>query len=90
MLRVDFTPDALKTLNSIPAKHARQVAEKVRQLAQDQAGLPIKELKGNEGFFRLKSGEYRIIYRVESDTLQIWLIGQRNDGDVYKRFERRR
>ena len=37
---------------------------------------------------RADIGEYRIIYRVESDTLLIPLIGKRNDDDVYKRMKR--
>jgi mRNA interferase RelE/StbE len=90
MLRVNFTPDALDVLKSLPSKHARQVAGKIEQLAQDPSGLPVKELKGSDGFFRLRSGEYRIIYRVQGQELQVWLIGRRNDDDVYRRFERKR
>lgn len=90
MLRVNFTPDALEVLKELPVKHARQVASKIQQLAETPNGLPVKELKGSEGFFRLKSGEYRIIYRVQDEELQIWLIGRRNDDDVYRRFERKR
>lgn len=47
-------------------------------------------MKGSKGFFRLKSGEYRIICRVDGEELKIWLIGKRNDDAVYKRFERKR
>jgi len=33
-------------------------------------------------------GEYRIVYRIEDDTVGICLIGKRNDSEVYKRFKR--
>jgi mRNA interferase RelE/StbE len=90
MRRVDFTRDALKVLQELPAKHARQVAEKIKQLAEGARDLPVKEIKGGEGFFRLTSGEYRIVFRVDHDKIQVWLIGRRNDDEVYKRFERKR
>jgi mRNA interferase RelE/StbE len=90
MLRINFTSDALAQLEDLPAKHARQIASKIMQCAQNPSSLPMKEMKGNEGFFRLKSGEYRIICRIDGEELKIWLIGKRNDDAVYKRFERKR
>ena len=90
MLRIDLSDDALEFLRSLPAKHARQIAERLQQLAHDPTSLPVKELKGSVDFFRLSSGEYRVIYRVEADELRVWLIGKRTDDAVYKRFERRK
>ena len=48
-----------------------------------------KSLKGYPGFYRVDSGEYRIIYRFvpEDDLVEIILVGKRNDDEVYKQFE---
>lgn len=46
-------------------------------------------MKGKASHYRrADSGEYRIIYRVNSDALEIILIGKRNDDEVYKRLLR--
>jgi mRNA interferase RelE/StbE len=37
---------------------------------------------------RVKAGEFRIIYALEGDAVQIRLIGKRNDDDIYKALER--
>jgi mRNA interferase RelE/StbE len=37
---------------------------------------------------RLKSGEFRIVFAVEDDVVQIRLIGKRNDDEIYKALER--
>ena len=89
MLKVNFSKDALQTLQSFPAKHAKQIAGKIQQLALDPTSLPTKQLQGSAGFFRAKSGEYRIVFSVDNDELKIWLIGKRNDDEVYKRFSRK-
>ena len=89
MLRVNFTKDALETLQGCPPKHAKQIAHKIQQLSTDPTSLPIKELRGSEGFFRAKSGEYRIVFSIDNHEFKIWLIGKRNDDAVYKRFERK-
>lgn len=50
--------------------------------------LPSEPLKGYAPMRRLKSGEFRIIYAVKADDVEVRLIGKRNDDDVYKALER--
>lgn len=42
------------------------------------------------GYYRVDSGEYRIVYRFNAneDLVEVILVGKRNDDDVYKRLER--
>jgi mRNA interferase RelE/StbE len=49
-----------------------------------------KQLKGYPGYYRVDSGEYRIVYRfhVNEDLVEVILVGKRNDDDVYKKLER--
>jgi len=37
---------------------------------------------------RLKSGEFRIIFALEADVVQIRLIGKRKDNESYEALER--
>lgn len=37
---------------------------------------------------RLKIGEFRAIYRVNGDVIEVRLIGKRNDDDIYRALER--
>lgn len=47
------------------------------------------QLKGAfHGERRLDVGEYRIVQAVVGDTVQILVIGKRNDGEVYKAWQR--
>jgi mRNA-degrading endonuclease RelE of RelBE toxin-antitoxin system len=34
------------------------------------------------------AGEYRIVYAVSDDTVEVLVIGKRNDAQVYKQWER--
>ena len=43
-----------------------------------------KMLKGYEGYFRLRVGDYRVIYTVENDVLIVRVVNIGNRGDVYK------
>lgn len=43
-----------------------------------------KPLAGHPGYFRLRVGDYRIIYTVEHEQLIVRVVTVGNRGDVYK------
>ena len=43
-----------------------------------------KMLKGYDGYFRLRVGDYRVIYTVENDILIVRILNIGNRGDIYK------
>ena len=88
MPRIDLSRQAAEFLRELPAKPARQIAEKLQQLAADPTALPSEALKGYAPMRRLKSGEFRIIFAIEANVVQIRLIGKRNDDEIYKALER--
>lgn len=70
-------------------KLPRQEKEKVlRAIYQLPEGNDIKELKGkkNMGLYRLRLGNYRIIYRLDNGKLIVCVIDAGNRGDIYKRY----
>jgi mRNA interferase RelE/StbE len=85
MLDIDLSKKAQDFLAKIPRKHAVQIIKKIDKLAEDPAALKAKQLQGHPRFQRIKSGDYRIIYRIENEVLMLYVIriGKRNDGEVY-------
>ena len=88
MLKIDISKRAQKSLRQLPPKHGRQLAAKIFQLRNDPHPNDAKELKGHASWWRATAGEYRIIYRVEGDTLFVEIVGKRNDDDVYRQLRR--
>ena len=48
-----------------------------------------KRMQGrrNEGLYRLRVGDYRIIYRVEDERLIVCVIDAGNRGEIYRRYQ---
>ena len=44
----------------------------------------IKAMKGHTGFYRLRVGDYRVIYTVNNDVLLVQVVEIGNRGDIYK------
>ena len=83
----NLSEDAIKFIQKMQPKHARQVLLKIIALCRDPDPPDSIRLKGSPEFYRrADSGEYRIIYRVEGDSLEVHLIGKRNDDEVYRRL----
>ena len=85
-----MSPDADDFLFSLQAKHFKQIAGAIFMLMDDPFPNDSQVLKGCPGLRRKDVGEYRIIYGVEDNLVKIDVIDKRNDGSVYKRFERKR
>ena len=87
MLEIEFSKRSRKFLLRIPAKHAGQITRKAESLAVNPFPSDSERLKGYV-LHRADIGEYRIIYYLDGALLHIYLIGKRNDGEVYKQLKR--
>ena len=82
MAEVDLTPAALEQLARVPLPIQRRIGDVIRRLSRwpDVSGAkPLHE--GLAGNFRIRTGDYRVVFRVRGDVVTIWKIGYR--GDVY-------
>ncbi len=78
-MKLDTRRDGHDFLISLDAKQFKQVARKMLALMSDPLPPDSQALKGYDDLRRTEVGEFRIIYRVEQDTVYIELIGKRND-----------
>ena len=90
MPKLDGLETVLDFLKGLRPKIAAQIAKKVLSLNLDPLPNDSKQLKGYANFYRVDSGEYRIVYQFlpKQDLVKIILVGKRNDDDVYKKLNR--
>ncbi len=78
---------AKKFIEKAVEKHAKQIAIKIKELTINGHLNDSKKLKGSN-YYRIDSGEYRIIYQHHENSLVVVLIGKRNDDEIYNLFKR--
>ncbi|MER3432902.1 MAG: cytotoxic translational repressor of toxin-antitoxin stability system [Leptolyngbya sp. ERB_1_1] len=90
MAKLDGLEAVLEFIKGLQPKITAQIAKKVLALNLDPLPADSKELKGYPGYYRVDSGEYRIVYRFDpaEDLVEVILIGKRNDDEVYKQLRR--
>ena len=89
MVKLDLTKAAGRFLKKLPAKQFRQIVTTIFRLREQPEPHDAKQLVGYPEYLRVDIGEYRIVYRIDGDTVIICVIGKRNDSEVYKRFVRK-
>ena len=83
MLKVTYKNTLLRVLRRMQPKTAKQIQRKIGEIAADpkQRRTDVKSLVNRPGY-RLRVGDWRIIYTMDEATLDVLAIETR--GDVYK------
>lgn len=69
---------AYDDLKKLEASIYRRIEKKVSELSEDPYSKDIKKLKGIEGY-RLRIGDYRVIFEIEGNMIQILKVGHRKN-----------
>ena len=65
MVTVQWTNKAIKQLRSIDTRYRKSISEKVNQLETFPAvSLDIKKLQASDKQYRLRVGDYRVIFEI--------------------------
>ena len=85
MYSIEIRDKALRYLRKIPAKEQRRILQKIRRLANAPYALNnnVKALKGDNKF-RLRVGDWRVLYTVDDNILRIEVIKIGPRGEVYQ------
>lgn len=83
---VEFVKSAEKEFLRLPKKHRDRFAEALKLLSISPYSelLKIKKLKGTENVYRIRVGEYRLIYEVKRKRLIVLVIKVGHRSDVYR------
>jgi mRNA interferase RelE/StbE len=82
--RIEFAPPAVRELRDLPKKIQARIKVKIDALALDPRPRRSEKLKGVENQYRIRSGDYRVIYSIEDDRLVVLVLRIGNRHDVYQ------
>lgn len=84
MYRIEYAKQVKKDLEKFPKRDRLAILEKIESLTTMPRPNGVISLKGKSaGYYRIRMGDYRVIYTIEDKQLIILIvkIGQR--GSVY-------
>ena len=85
MYQVEFTPGAESDLSRLDAPIAQRVLKRLRWLAENFEALRPEPLTGQwQGVFKLRMGDYRVLYTYDPAKRRIVVHFIRHRREVYK------
>ena len=81
--KISIRRKAQKQLAKIPANDYKKIKQAILDLAQDPRPSGSIKLKGRPGW-RIRKGDYRVIYEIQDDLLIIIVLDVGNRKDIYR------
>ena len=77
--QAEFKPKAIKDLKNLPVIERRRIVAKIAAMQTDLAG-EVKKLTDFTPEYRLRVGDYRVLFEVNRDKLVIYRVLHRKDA----------
>lgn len=82
--QIKWKSSANKELQRLPKQIIGRVFRSVEQLADEPFPVGVTQLTGTDQSYRIRIGDYRVIYTVENEILRIEVIRVGHRKDVYR------
>jgi mRNA interferase RelE/StbE len=78
---IEFKPRSVKDFEALPSAIQRRVLARIEQMSDNLSG-DVKRLTDSTPEYRLRVGDYRVLFEVEKDAIVIYRIRHRRE--VYR------
>ena len=84
--RIEFAPRAERDFKALDGSIRGRIARRIQSLADNPYPQGIKKIEGEEELYRLRVGDYRILYQVQRQRVVILVVGIGHRRDIYRRI----
>lgn len=86
---ISYSASAQKSLEKLSKKDFEHIKEKINGLCSGLSNLNIKKLSlSKRDLYRLKAGNFRVIYSIEYEQVNIHIVAVGPRKDVYEKIGR--
>lgn len=91
MYDIEFTVAAARELKKLAKKNrkaANQIRDAIRGLAEEPRPTGIEKISDGEGLFRIRTGNFRIIYEIHDEKLVVLVVRVGDRKEIYAYLKR--
>jgi mRNA interferase RelE/StbE len=81
---ITFARSARKELESLDAPIVRRIVPKIEALTRVPRPSGCRKLKGEKNLWRIRVGEYRVVYAIYDDERRVDVIAVRHRSKAYE------
>lgn len=82
--RIEVSPAAARQLRKLDPAARRRVQAAVELLAEEPRPARAKKLMGGDGEWRVRTGDFRIVYEIKDQVLLVLVLAVGHRREVYR------
>ena len=82
---VTFSPRARRELGNLPRAVQVRIKRRIDALADEPRPPGVKKLSGESELYRIRVGDYRVLYAIEDEELVVLVVSVADRKEVYRR-----
>jgi mRNA interferase RelE/StbE len=79
-----LAPPAERQLKSLTESVQKRIVKRLKSLRENPRPQGVKKLTGEEDLYRIREGDYRIIYTIQDKELIVLVVKIGNRKEVYR------
>jgi mRNA interferase RelE/StbE len=87
---IRYAPAARRQLRKLDQADQRRLVTRIDHLADDPRPDGCRKLAGHQSLYRIRVGDFRIVYEVKNQELIVLIAMVSHRRDVYEEIKRRR
>lgn len=76
---IEFKPRAVKDIETFPSRIQARILARIEEMSDNLSG-DVKRLTDSTAEYRLRVGDYRVLFEVEKDAIVIYGIRHRREA----------
>lgn len=84
--KITFAPSAAREFKKLPKELQQRLRPAIDSLATEPRPPGVIKLTGQADLYRIREGDYRIVYTVEDGVLVVLVVAIGDRKEIYRRF----
>ncbi len=81
---VTFARSARRELEALEARHVGRILARIEALGKEPRPAGAKKLQGAQRLWRIRVGDYRVVYSIDDQHRVVDIVRVRHRRDVYR------
>ena len=84
--RIEFSHRGARQFKNLPKRVQVRLKSKIDALSENPRPRGVEKLKGGDDLYRIRVGDYRVIYQVKNKALIVLIVKIGDRKEVYQRI----
>ncbi|NOY29357.1 MAG: type II toxin-antitoxin system RelE/ParE family toxin [Planctomycetes bacterium] len=80
-----FAPAVLRQLRKLPTRDQKRIVREIELLEDNPRPSGVKKLIGEDNFWRIRIGDYRVVYEIKDAKLLVLVLRIAHRKDIYRK-----